>query len=260
MRKYFITAAAFAIILAGCSNDPTTPSGTLPAVQNLRINETASKGDTVVLEWDALSVEGIDGYHIYFATTYPGNWTEPGVTADTTWSHVGATSTGYYEIKASKGLDYSTEFSNRVNSRAQENYSQQQDLRINTASNALSFDADGLGWVTGAADSAGFHQDIYVGVYGNGVYIYSGNFNPTLYPGGNDSKLCLLGCHGNVAPEPGSTEWVDSVQVTGPNWVFIQLENNHYAEFFVDTVYTDGADLVSFEYQLIDYLRLFNVL
>ena len=258
MKKYMIAAVIAAISIVGCSSDPSAPSGSLPNVQNLTINETASKEDSVVLEWDALDVE-VDGYHIYYATTHPGGWGEPGLTADTTWTHV-ATSTGYYEIKASKGLDYSTGFSNRVNSRAQANYSQEQELRANTTSNGLIFYNDGLGWGTGVADSSEFHQDIYVGIANSKVYLYSGNHNPALYPGGNDTKLCLRGTLGNVAPAPGSSEWVDSVQVTDINWVYVQLTNNHYAEFYIDSVFTDGADLLSFEYQLIDYLRLFNVL
>jgi len=258
MKKYMLTAVILAIMIAGCSTDPSAPSGSLPTVQNLTINETASKGDSVVLEWDALDVD-IDAYHIYFATTVPGNWGEPGATTATTWTHV-ATSTGYYEIKASKGADYSTNFSNRVNSRAQANYTQEQQLRAGTASNGLIFDDDGLGWGTGVADSAEFHQDLYVGLANNMVFLYSGNHNPAQFPGGSDTKLCLVGTHGNVAPDAGSSEWVDSVQVTGPNWVFVQLDNNHFTEFYVDSVFTNGADLPSFEYQLIDDLRLFNVL
>ncbi|MCD4702515.1 MAG: hypothetical protein K8S24_11730 [Candidatus Aegiribacteria sp.] len=53
--------------------------------------------------------------------------------------------------------------------------------------------------------------------------------------------------------------WLDSVQVTDFNWVYVQMSNNHYVEFYVDSVFTNGADVLSFEYQLIDYLRLFNV-
>ncbi len=257
MKKYFAAAVILAVVLAGCSNDPSSPSGTLPVVQNLRIEESASKGDTVVLEWDALDVP-VDGYHIYYSTTVPGSWSEPGSTADTTWSHV-ATSTGYYEVKASEGLNTSSGFSNRVDSRAEANYVLNIQLRTNTASNGLVFYSDGSGWGLGTADSAGFNQDIYIGTANNKVYIYSGNHNPTQYPGGNNTKLCPVGIFGNVAPEAGSSSWIDSVQITGTNWVFLQLENDHFVEFYIDSVYTDGADLVSFEYQLIDHLRLFNV-
>ena len=256
MRKYLAAAIVLAVALGGCSNDPSAPSGTLPNVQNLRIDETASKGDSVVLIWDALDVT-VDVYHIYFATTVPGNWGEPGATSDTTWTHI-ATSTGYYEIKASEGPNYSSGFSNRVNSRAEETILERE-LRTDSTANGLMFYSDGTGWDIGCADSADFTQDIYIGIANSKVYIYSGNHDPAQYPGGNDTKLCPRGCHGNIAPGHGSSDWVDSVQVTDFNWIFVQLENNHYVEFYVDSVFTNGADLLSFEYQLIDYLRLFNV-
>ncbi len=257
MRKYFTTVVALAVAIAGCSNDPSAPSGTLPNVQNLDIDETASKGDSVVLVWDALEVD-VTGYNIYFATTVPGSWGQPGVTADTTWTHI-VTSTGFYEIKAYEGTNYSSGFSNRVDTRAESSILERE-LRTDSTTNGLTFYDEGTGWGLGCADSAGFNQDIYIGIANSKIYIYSGNHNPSQYPGGNDTKLCLRGTHGHVAPSHGSSDWVDSVQVTDFNWVFVQLDNDHYVEFYVDSVFTNGADLLSFEYQLIDYLRLFNVL
>lgn len=256
MRKYLVAAVTLAVAIVSCSNDPSAPSGSLPDVQNLRIDETASKGDSVVLVWDALDVE-VDGYHIYYTTTLPGDWGEPGVTADTTWTHK-ASATGYYEIKASSGLNYSSGFSNRVNTRALFSILEQE-LRADSTSNGLIFYDEGAGWGLGCADSAGFAQDIYIGIDDNKIYLYSGNHNPSLYPGGNDTKLCPKGCHGNVAPEQSSPDWVDSIQVTDFNWIFVRLDSDHYVEFYVDSVFTNGADLLSFEYQLIDYLRLFNI-
>lgn len=255
MKKYLVLSAV-AALLVSCSSEPSAPSGDLPDVQNLRIDEDASRGDSVVLVWDPLEVE-VDGYHIYYATTVPGDWGEPGVTADTTWTHV-ATSTGYYQVKASQGLDYSTNFSNRVDCRASSGILERE-LRVGTASNGLIFYPDGSGWGTGCADSADFAQDIYIDTLDNKVYIFSGNAHPGEYPGGNDTRLCPRGCHGNVAPEAGSLEWVDSVQITDVNWIFVQLSNDHYSEFYVDSLFTNGADLLSYEYQLIDFLRLFNV-
>lgn len=256
MRKYLAVSVALTVAVVGCSNDPTAPSGSLPDVQNLRIDETASKGDSVVLVWDALDVE-VDVYHIYYATTSPGTWGEPGVTEDTTWTHI-ASATGYYEIKASSGANYSSGFSNRVNTRAQSTILELE-LRADSTSNGLVFYDDGAGWGLGCADSAGFAQDIYIGIAESKIYIYSGDHNPSLYPGGNNTRLCPKGCHGNVAPDQSSPDWVDSVQVTDFNWIFVRLENDHYVEFYVDSVFTNGADLLSFEYQLIDYLRLFNI-
>lgn len=255
MKKYIILSAVLAVFL-GCSNEPSTPSGTLPNVQNLQIVEDASKGDTVVLTWDPLEVE-VTSYNIYFATTVPGNWTQPGATLDTTWTHI-ASSAGYYQVQAQDGTNYSEGFSNRVDTRAEAQMSERQ-MRVGTAYNGLVFYDNGTGWGLGCADSMDFAQDIYIDTVGNRLYLFSGNFDPAMYPGGNDTKLCPRGCHGRLAPEPGSLEWVDSVQITDFDWVFVQLSNDHYAELYIDSVFTDGADLLSFEYQTIDFLRLFNV-
>ncbi|MCK4806682.1 MAG: hypothetical protein KAT09_03500, partial [Candidatus Aegiribacteria sp.] len=187
MKMYLAVAVALAVAIVGCSNDPSAPSGSLPNVQNLDINEPASKGDSVVLVWDALEVE-VDGYHIYYATTVPGDWSEIASTPDTTWTHI-ASSTGYYQLTASKGLDTSSGFSNRVDTRAEASILERE-LRANTTSNGLVFYDDGAGWGLGCADSAGFAQDIYIGIANSKIYIYSGNHNPSQYPGGHDTKLC----------------------------------------------------------------------
>ncbi|MBN2607512.1 MAG: hypothetical protein JXA64_00235 [Candidatus Fermentibacteraceae bacterium] len=255
MKKYLIISTVMALVL-GCSSEPSAPSGTLPDVQNLQIDEDASRGDTVVLFWDPVDVT-VDGYHIYFATTIPGSWSEY-VSADTTYAHIAA-SAGYYQVKASQGLNYSAGFSNRVDTRAEAQMNERQ-MRVGTESNGLVFYDNGTGWGLGCADSMDFAQDIYIDTVGNKLYLFSGNADPVMYPGGNDTRLCPRGCHGRVAPEPGSLDWVDSVQVTDFDWVFVQLSNDHYAELYIDSVFTNGADLLSYEYQLIDFLRLFNVL
>ncbi|MCK5065431.1 MAG: fibronectin type III domain-containing protein, partial [Candidatus Fermentibacteraceae bacterium] len=113
--KYAALAAAVLIVMVGCSTEPASPSGTLPVVQNLTVNETESKGDTVVLHWDPLDVE-VDGYHVYWSSTSPGTWHE-NVTTDTTLTEI-AESTRYYFVKASKGVDYSSDNSNEVDTQA----------------------------------------------------------------------------------------------------------------------------------------------
>lgn len=256
MKKYIILSALMAMLIA-CSNEPSAPSGDLPDVQNLRIDEDASKGDSVVLVWDALEVQ-VTSYNIYFSTTYPGDWGQPGAVLDTTWTHL-TTSTGYYQVKAQDGTNYSQGFSNRVDTRA-ESQILEREMRVGGQANGIVFYTDGSGWGLGCADSADFAQDVYLDTVDNKLYLYSGNANPALYPGGSDTRLCPRGCHGRLAPEPSSAEWVDSVQVTDFDWVFVELANDHYAELYIDSVFTNGVDLLSYEYQLIDFLRLFNVL
>jgi hypothetical protein len=162
-------------------------------------------------------------------------------------------------VKASEGLNYSSGFSNQVDTRAQSQLLERE-MRIGGQTNGLVLYSDGSGWGVGCADSADFAQDIFIDTLNNKLYLFSGDANPSLYPGGNQTGLCRRGCHGRLAPEPGSTEWVDSVQITDFDWVFLKLNNGHYAEIYIDSVFTNGADLLSYEYQTIHLLRLFNVL
>lgn len=253
MKKYLLTALAGAILAAACG-EPSSPSGTLPVVQNARIIEELCKGDTIVVGWDPLDVP-VDGYHIYFSPLEV-SWDEY-LSEDTTYTHI-AGSTGYYYVKASEGLNYSSDNSNRVDTRTTVNLGDFE-LRFGAGeSNGIVFGENGA--VMGDASSDSFAQDIYVGEANSLIYLYSGDSNPDSFPGGSSTRMVLKGCHGNEAPEPGSSEWVDSVQVTGVNWLFLELENGHYIELVVDSVYTNGADISSFEYQSIEAVRLFNML
>ena len=254
--KYIAFGAAVLIVIVGCSSEPSSPSGTLPVVQNLTVNETESKGDTVVLHWDPLDVE-VDGYHVYWSSTSPGTWHEY-VTEDTTVTEI-AESTRYYYVKASKGLDYSSGNSNEVDTRATL-ITGPFTMRTDSLYNGILFYDDGAGAATGMADSSEFTQDIYIAEANNHLYFYSGDHNPAQYPGGRHTPLCPLSVFGNVAPEPGSADWVDSVLISGNNFYFGQLSNGNYIQFYVDSIFTNGADIMSIEYQTIPALRLFNVL
>jgi hypothetical protein len=253
MKKYLFAALAAAALIAACG-EPSSPSGTLPVVQNVRIIEELCKGDTVVVGWDALEVP-VDGYHIYYSPLAV-TWSEF-LSEDTTYTHI-AGSTGYYYVKASEGLDYSSDNSNEADTRATV-VPGDWELRFGPdAQNGIIFGENGA--VMGEASSDSFAQDIYVGEANSLIYLYSGDCNPDSFPGGSHTMLVLQGSHGDEAPEPGSSEWLDSVQVTGVNWVFLQLEDGHYLELVVDSVYTNGADISTYEYQSIEHLRLFNVL
>lgn len=251
--KYSAFALIILIVLAGCSSEPSSPSGTLPIVQNLTVNDAESKGDSVVIYWDPLDVQ-VDGYHIYFATTQPVGSTEEFLTEDTTYTHI-ANSTGFYWVKATNGINYSSANSNEAHSTTNRVFGDFA-LRID-GNNGFIFGPDG--GQLGMADSASFAQDIYIGAANSLIYLYCGNHDPLTYPGGNATRLAYRATHGNVAPEPGSSDWIDSVQVTQWNNVFVQLSNDHYVELTVDSVYTNGADISLYEYQKISALRLFNV-
>jgi hypothetical protein len=255
--KYVALAASVLIVMVGCSSEPSSPTGTLPVVQNLTVDETASKGDTVVLHWNPLDVE-VDGYHVWWSSTSPGSWHE-NVTEDTTLTEI-AENTRYYYVKASKGLNYSSGNSNQVDTRATQftgALGEPFAMRID-GSNGIEIFDDGEGGATGTADSSGFNQDFYIAEANNQLYFYSGDHNPAQYPGGRHTPLCHT--YGNVAPEPGSTDWVDSVLISDNRFYFGQLSNGYYIQFYVDTTYTNGADINAIEYQTISALRLFNVL
>ena len=254
--KYVAFAASVLIVIAGCSSEPSSPSGTLPVVQNLTVDETASKGDTVVLHWDPLDVE-VDGYHVYWSSTSPGTWHE-NVTEDTTLTEI-AESTRYYYVKASKGLDYSSDNSNEVDTRATL-ITGPFTMRINDLTNGMIFYDDGAGAGTGVADSSDFRQDIYIAEANNQLYFYSGDHSPAQYPGGKHTSLCPVGIYGNVAPESGSEDWADSVLISENNFYFGHLSSGYYIQLYVDSTFTNGADIGSIEYQTISALRLFNVL
>ncbi len=248
-----LAAALLAAVLVISCNEPSSPSGSLPPVTNLAVDFDLSRGDTVVLTWDPVEVEGgVDGYHIWFSPIGVA-WDEY-VSADTTWSHEGATSAGSYYAKASKGLDYSSENSNEVHTttnRVQGDYL----LRVD-GSDGFRF-GQGCG-LMGEASADSFPQDIYIAVADSSIYIYSGDHDPENYPGGSRTLLCRQGALGNVAPEPGAGNWVDSVRVDDWMNVFGQLSNGHFVRMRIDTVYTNGFDCYMYEYQTIPALRLFD--
>ena len=245
--------AAVAIALS-CSDDPTSPTGTLPVVHNLVIIEDSCGGQDVFVSWDAVEVEDLDGYDVYYATTDPGDWGIAFSTPDTFGVHV-PTQTGHYTVMARKGLDTSSAYSNEVNSLATRNFDTYQ-LRIGGNSGLIFAETAAA---VGDATSADFAQDIYVAESGSLLYVYAGNHDPENYPGGHATLLAAVNGM-NYAPAPGSAEWVDSLAVDGWDNIFVMLEDGYYAEFQIaDTVFTNGFDVDAFEYQSIHGLRLFNV-
>ena len=259
MKKVMILSilASFTLITAiNCTSDPGGPTGTLPVVQNLVVLEDSCRGDSVVLSWDAVDVEDLDGYDIWFARTDPGDWNPDLNTPDTTVMHV-VSSTGYYQVMARKGLDTSSGYSNQVNTIAERIYSTYE-LRTD-GNTGLVFGEEGA--TTGDASSAEFAQHIYVAEKNNLLYVFSGTHDPENYPGGLSTLLAPRSGGSNVAPHPDSEDWIDSVQVSEWGHVFVMLDTDYYVEFRVaDTLYTNGFDIDIYEYQTIQSLRLFNYL
>ncbi|NOQ23345.1 MAG: hypothetical protein GQ565_11960 [Candidatus Aegiribacteria sp.] len=248
--KWIAVSISMLIGIVACSSEPASPSGSLPVVQNLRVNETETKGDTVVLEWDALTVQ-VDGYHVYWSSSSPGTWHEY-VVNDTTVTEIAET-TRYYYVKASRGLDYSSGNSNQVDTKGTYIYGPFI-LTAGSSSNGILFYEDAAGVATGVADSSEFAQDIYIDMVNSQLYFFSGDHNSVEYPGGNHTPLCPVTT--SIAPDPGSSVWVDSVLVTSSSYYYGHLSNDHYIQFYVDSVFSDGAYISSVNYQTIAGLRL----
>ena len=163
--KYLAVVSAL-VLFAACSDSPDSPGGTLPVVQNCRIMETESSGDTVVVAWDSLTVE-VDGYRIWFADTDPGDWSIIAQVEGTTTQHI-ATSTGYYCVDAIKGIDVSEEQSNKANDRA--SFYLLSDTLTVGAVNGIRF--EDAQTTTGDATSADFAQDLYIAKSGDTILMY----------------------------------------------------------------------------------------
>ncbi len=249
--KYLIVFTVLALMLvAACSDSPSSPGGTLPIVQNCRILEEECKGDTVFITWDEVNVE-VDGYAVWFSDTDPGEWTEVARVDSTVASYV-ADNAGYFCVRAIEGIDVSEDFSNKASNRA-EMYLIDDTLTIGET-NGLQFAASHTG--LGNAAEATFAQDLYIAKSGDTILFYSGNSDPTNYPGGTGAMIAPSSNY--VAPGPEDTAWKTSAAAMETSGYFVQLDNGHFAHFSVDTVTSEYVVLDSSQYQSIQSVRLFN--
>lgn len=238
------------ILFAACSDSPNSPGGTLPIVQNCRIMEDGCNGDSVVITWDTLTVE-VDGYGIWYASTDPGDWSQLERLEENIYTHV-ATKTGYYCVEAIAGLETSEDLSNKANNRA-DMYLIEDTLVIGE-SNGIQFQDSHT--AVGNATDAGFAQDLYIAKSGDTILFYSGNSDPATYPGGTGATIAPSSNY--LAPGPEDSAWKTSAAAQNTFSFFVQLDNDHFAYFSVDTVATDYVVLDSSQYQSIESLRLFN--
>lgn len=250
MNKALIFVFSSLFIFTACSDSPGSPGGTLPVVQNCRIIEEESRGDTVTVAWNPVGVE-VDGYRIWFADTDPGSWQNIAQVEGTSHQHI-ATRTGYYCVEAMKGIDLSEDFSNKANDRA--------DMHLLTDTLTVG-GIDGLLFAEthtafGSSADSDFAQDLYIDKTGDTVLFYRGNYDPNGHPGGTHS--CIAPGSNYVAPGPGDSAWKNSAAPQDGSSFFVQLESGYYAHFYVDTVFNDSVVINSNQYQSIPGLRLFN--
>ncbi|MCD4707677.1 MAG: hypothetical protein K8S62_08045 [Candidatus Sabulitectum sp.] len=245
-----------AILACGSSPSSSTPDS-LATVQGFEVNRSASKGDTVVLEWTPLS-QDVDGYHIYSQGLDADDWSIIGSSDGSTWTHI-ASSTGEYCVKAYKDDKLSLSYSSLDTTTAYiDNTYLLYPVWVTADSNGFFVNPDGAGGASGPAGNADFMQDFYIEMVDNTIIVYSGNNNPSLYPGGHTTKLCSSSSLDYVAPEAESSQWVDSIPITEPLSVFLQMEEGYYSILSIDNISADSIRVASIEYQSIDYLRLFN--
>ncbi len=248
--KRLMAAAVLLQLLSGCSDSPSSPGGTLPTVQNCRIMQEESRGDTVTVAWDPVDVE-VDGYRVWFASTNPGNWQIIAQVEGTGVSHI-AGSTGYYCVDAIRGIDSSQEQSNIADDRAT-NFTPDDTLGLQ-GSNGIQFLSTHV--AIGDATDPSFHQDLYVRSEGGTILFFRGNYDPESYPGGSYSHIAEAS--NTVAPGPGDAAWRSTIAAQNNGSYFVSLENGDYAMFWIDTLQGETAVLNSSQYQPIRGLRLFN--
>ncbi|MBN1434491.1 hypothetical protein JW921_06995 [Candidatus Fermentibacterales bacterium] len=253
MMRYFVAfLGAFLIVLA-CSDNPETPGGTLPVVQNCRILFESCRGDTVVIAWDSLDVE-VDNYRVWFADTDPGNWSVVATTPATVTEDI-ALSTGYYCVDAVRGDDESSDQSDKADNIA---------IVFGGEGDTLSFETQcGLAFgdsaiVFGDPSDPGFAQDVVLtDRLGGGFTAFSGDFDPGIYPGGSASLLAPV--EGKVAPHPDSSAWVEELDLAGsPHSAFVRLDSGYYAYFLVSTLTDTTYQFLTAQLHAWPGIRLFN--
>ncbi len=231
--------------------------GDLPWVLYLTLEPT-STGRTVNLAWEPLACE-VDGYLVYFKADATGSWVVIGESTTATFTH-NATNAGSYAVKAYKGENYSSGYSNEVDTMPSivsvtysiyDNYS--------PADRHSAFIFGESGGQTGMAPSADFVQDIYAyddSKGDNDVSLYSGNFGP--FGNGNQSSFQepSAGEYGNCDPD-GTWFSTSYPLYTSDSVVFVQMPfmsgTNAYAKIYGLSVTpdptTNHGTMISFSYE-----------
>ena len=261
MRKWVasIIMLIFIALYSACGDSATEITGTLPMVTGIAIDSIASKGDTIVVTWTALTGTQIEGY-LLWSRIKPGNpWLLLDVVDQNIATHI-ADRSACYTVMAFNGDDTSSDTGLSDNTRTEVlSEIRQYFSRIPVG---FRIDTEGDSLIYGDPASPDFQQQFTVSLsaFGGDKYIYSGTANPLMWPGGEETRVSLIG--GFVAPAPNdSTQWRDSILYGGD--FFLALDNGYYCRLnasntgpdtltMVDTLLIDG------ELQPIRNLRVFN--
>lgn len=113
MKKYsLLLVAAALLVLVACEGDTPSEPGTLPTVTGLTITD-ASEERNIVLSWDEVTSETVEGYEVYFSTSGT-SWSVLDQVPGTTHTDE-ADEAGYYSVRAYEGDNYSENYATSVN-------------------------------------------------------------------------------------------------------------------------------------------------
>lgn len=236
-RIAVVSVAVLAIALVACEGDnPSSPGGTLPTVTNLQIDETASAANSIVLTWDEVTGETIEGYEVYFSTTSGGTWTALGTTSTNTYTDV-ASSAGYYSVRAYEGDNYSENYATAVNTMpyifTEEDTIYDQYAPADYHSGYI-FGMNG--GTTGLASDPGFVQDIYCYDYSKGdldAGFSSGDYGT--YGNGNETWFYAAdGVYGYCPAYGGSGWWNHGQLLSSDDVIFGYLYDDYYVKIYID--------------------------
>lgn len=251
--KYLIVPMILTFLaILGCSDNPETPGGTLPIVQNCTILFNECKGDTVVLTWDPLTVT-IDNYRVWYSATGNSSWTVVVNTEDTVTEHI-ALKAGYYCVDAVFENDESQDQSEVVNNIP--HYFLNEDTMSFAQVNGVLFQDTTV--VFGDASDPDFHQDVILLENTAGIMAYSGDWDSVNYPGGNSCKLASVIFGECLAPEYGNSAWSDSVQLINQTGTYVQLSNGFYHHFLISKIDVSSFELVMAQLHQYTAIRLFG--
>lgn len=245
-------------LFTGCGDSATEIKGTLPIVTGVAIDTVASRGDTIIVTWTALDTTLVDGYYLWTRVNFEAPWLLASLCDGNVGVHI-ANQSAHYSVLAFKGTDSSSDLSLSVNTRTE----RISEIRELFAMSPVGFRVDitGDSLIAGDPASPEFSQDFIVAMNWLGDrYIFPGNANPELWPGGLRTKISSIG--GFVAPAPNDTTlWSDSISYGGD--FFLSLDNGYYCMLkgtstFPDTATMTDTLVLKGQVQPIRGLRVFN--
>ncbi len=244
-------------LYSSCGDSATEISGTLPVVTGITVDSVASKGDTIVVTWTALTGTQIEGYLLWSRVKIEDPWELLEVVYQNTGIHI-ADRSAYYTVMAFYGDNTSSDTGLSDNTRT-ESLSETR-LPVSTEPVGFRIDLEGDSLISGNPSSPEFHQQFTVAVdsLSGERFIYPGTANP--WPGG--AKTMVSSSGGYVAPAPNdSILWQDSISY-GANF-FLALESGYYCklnglEISPDTLTVPDTLIIDGQYQPIQSVRVFN--